>query len=267
MNESELLNLYDRTMRYEANDPLAVREEVPPVVRLVNQEQRRATLVYSQLNNTAADPIIMRERLHYQALGYHFEWNHYAHDQPIDLAERLRAHGFVAEEPEALMVLDLAQAPAALLDLPADNVRRLTDTEELATTLTQFAYLWGNNEHWLAGMLIDTIRRQPGHLSIYVAYVADEPASVAWIRYSSGKPFAGLYGGSTREHYRRRGLYSALVAARAREAQTRGVRYLTIGALPTSRPIVEKLSFKQLGVRTPFLATENTEVTEVRPIL
>jgi GNAT superfamily N-acetyltransferase len=254
-------------MRYEADDPIAVREEVPPIVRLVNHKQRRATVVYSQLNSANAEAVIRRELVHHQALGYHFEWSHYAHDRPVDVAERLCAQGFVAEEPEALMVLDLAQAPAALLDLPEQAVRKLTNTDELVQTLPCFAYLWGNNAHWLAGMLIDTVRRHPERLSIYVAYVADEPASVAWVRYSPGKPCAGLYGGATREHYRRRGLYSALVAARAREAQTRGIRYLTIGALPTSRPTVASFGFKQIGVRTPFLATQNTEVTEVRPIL
>ena len=58
--------------------------------------------------------------------------------------------------------------------------------------------------------------------------------------------FGGLYGGGTRKQYRGRGLYRATVAARARDAVKLGARYLIVDALPTSRPILEKLGFVRL---------------------
>lgn len=47
-------------------------------------------------------------------------------------------------------------------------------------------------------------------------------------------------GASTVERFRRRGLYTALLATRAREAQRRGYRSLTLDASSMSRPIVAR---------------------------
>ena len=58
--------------------------------------------------------------------------------------------------------------------------------------------------------------------------------------------FGGLYGGGTRAGHRGRGFYRALVAARARDARERGATCLLVDALPTSRPILERLGFEHL---------------------
>ncbi|MCA9986957.1 MAG: GNAT family N-acetyltransferase, partial [Anaerolineales bacterium] len=69
--------------------------------------------------------------------------------------------------------------------------------------------------------------------------------------YPAGSQFASLWGGSTIERYRRQGLYTALLAARAQEARGRGVRYLTVDASPMSRPILEKLGFQFIAYSFP----------------
>ena len=61
-----------------------------------------------------------------------------------------------------------------------------------------------------------------------------------------GRAFAGLYGGGTRPDYQGRGVYLALVAARAAEARRRGHRYLTVDARETSRPILQRIGFEPL---------------------
>ena len=81
-------------------------------------------------------------------------------------------------------------------------------------------------------------------MSVYVAYVAGQPASAARIEFHPARQFAELYGGSTVPDQRGRGLYTALVAVRAQEALTRGVRFLTVDASPMSRPILERLGFQ-----------------------
>lgn len=60
---------------------------------------------------------------------------------------------------------------------------------------------------------------------------------------NSASAFAGLYGGATLAAYRGRGFYRTLVAARARDATAAGARYLRVDALPTSRPILERMGF------------------------
>ena len=58
-----------------------------------------------------------------------------------------------------------------------------------------------------------------------------------------GVEFAGLFGGVTLPEFRGRGLYRATVARRAELARERGYRWLYVDALPTSRPILERLGF------------------------
>ena len=59
--------------------------------------------------------------------------------------------------------------------------------------------------------------------------------------------FAGLYGGGVEPAYRGKGIYRALVAARADEARRRGYRYLTVDAADTSAPILARLGFEALA--------------------
>jgi hypothetical protein len=48
-------------------------------------------------------------------------------------------------------------------------------------------------------------------------------------------------------------LYRATVAKRAELARERGYRWLYSDALPTSRPILERLGFVAITTTTPFM--------------
>ncbi len=88
-------------------------------------------------------------------------------------------------------------------------------------------------------------------MSVYVAYVDDQPASAAWIYFPKKSQFASLWGGSTVTDFRKQGLYTALLAVRAQEAKGRQVTYLTVDASPMSRPILEKFGFKMIAYSYP----------------
>jgi len=79
-----------------------------------------------------------------------------------------------------------------------------------------------------------------------------DPAT-GWVRYAKGTEFASLWGGSTLPSWRRRGIYRALVAARARLAVASGYRYLQVDASDNSRPILERLGFVGLTVTVPYV--------------
>src|SRR4029079_14592326 len=53
----------------------------------------------------------------------------------------------------------------------------------------------------------------------------------------------GVSAAGPRPAFGGQGLYRALVAARAREAARLGAQYLIVDALPTSRPILQRLGF------------------------
>jgi GNAT superfamily N-acetyltransferase len=57
----------------------------------------------------------------------------------------------------------------------------------------------------------------------------------------------------TLPEYRGRGLYRATVARRAELAREAGYRWLYVDALPTSRPILERLGFVTLTTTTPYV--------------
>jgi GNAT superfamily N-acetyltransferase len=97
------------------------------------------------------------------------------------------------------------------------------------------------------------MRANPDTLLVYVAYVDGIPVSSARLELPPNNPFAGLWGGSTLPEYRNRGIYTALVATRVQEAQRRGARFVTVDALPTSRPILEKLGFVWVADTVPYL--------------
>ena len=75
----------------------------------------------------------------------------------------------------------------------------------------------------------------------------------AWVNFHDGTDFASLWGGSTLEAYRGRGIYKALVSRRADEAAERGFRFLQVDASPDSRPILERLGLRTLTSTTPWI--------------
>jgi hypothetical protein len=50
------------------------------------------------------DALIARTVAFFEARGEVFEWKAHGHDQPADLPDRLRAHGFVPEDVETVMI-------------------------------------------------------------------------------------------------------------------------------------------------------------------
>ena len=93
----------------------------------------------------------------------------------------------------------------------------------------------------------------PNDAVAVVACVDGQPVSGGRVDLDPGVEFAGLFGGVTLPEFRRRGLYRATVARRAELARERGYRWLYVDALPTSRPILERLGFVKLTTTTPFV--------------
>jgi len=86
-----------------------------------------------------------------------------------------------------------------------------------------------------------------------LAMAGDQPVSGSRIDFHDGTEFASLWGGGTLEAWRGKGIYRAMVGYRARLAAERGARYLRVDALPTSRPILERLGFARLSTTVPYL--------------
>lgn len=229
-------------------------ERVGQVVRKVSERPGGWNgIEWSDLDESSADAAIAEQVRFFGGLGREFEWKYYAHDRPADLPERLTAAGFVAGDAEALMVAATAAVPAAVL--PAGL--RLVDVDPehgTAAGLAQVAAVheaaFGTDHAWMADALAGPVAA--GTTIAVLVLNGDEPVSAARIDLHPGTDFASLWGGGTVPAWRGRGIYRATVAHRAAIARVHGHHYLRTDALPTSRPILERIGFTRIDTTIPF---------------
>jgi len=259
MELQAILDWYDRDQRRDAVNPGARREATSAVIRHVALHEPLSYITYSSVTVLTADDAIQEQIDYFAKLGHSFEWTAYSHDSPTDLKSRLLRHGFEPEEPETILVLELESMGPALFPRVTHEIRRIREVADLADVVSVNVAAkgakadWDWHAHSLAARLKRELQEIPDRLSVYVAYCDGVPASSGWIRFDPASPFASLWGGSTLPEFRKRGLYTALVATRAQEARERGARFLTVDAQSLSRPILEKLGFRVLTVATPMV--------------
>ncbi len=245
---AQLLAIFDQEQRQEVRFFDVRREMTPHVVRFLPREGldgNGGVVVYSCLSRENADEVIHEQVAYFEDLGLDLQWKAYEHDTPADLPARLIAQGFEPLDPEAVVVLDLEEAPASLWEPVTHDVRRIEDPEAIRDVIAVQTEVWQEDfPAWLAEHLRQELLQAGELVAVYVAYVDGTAASSAWVRFHPGSHFASLWGGSTVSEYRRRGLYTALLAARAQEARRRGVGFLTVDASPMSQPILERLGFR-----------------------
>lgn len=165
----------------------------------------------------------------------HVEWKYHSHDEPADLPERLVAAGLEPEDEETVLVAE----PASIPPPPADV--DLREEPEIFSRLA--AHVFGRSHG----------SGSPKNSVAAVAYVDGQPVSGGRVHLEPGVEFAGLFGGVTLPEFRGRGLYRATVARRAELAREHGYRWLYVEALPTSRPILERLGFVAITTTTPYV--------------
>jgi GNAT superfamily N-acetyltransferase len=246
MDREMVRALYDRQERRDAVIPGLRREAAAGVVRQVDPAGVFNTVLYSDLAPDTVERAIQEQIGYFRDLHMGFEWKLYGHDGPVDLGDRLAAIGLRADEMESVMVLDLEEN-SALLSLPLHpGVRRIAEPEGLSAVAAVQEAVWGRSSPDMMESFARDLVEHPESLSFYVVEVDGTPVSSARISYTPGSDFAGLWGGSTDPRFRGQGLYTALVAARAREASGRGRRYLTVDAGSMSAPILGKLGFEDI---------------------
>jgi len=233
-----LLAAFDAQARAAPPDPPpgVWHESDGPLVRVVGQERG----FISAPRDTGArgadlDRLILRQRDYFAARGEAVEWKTYGYDEPADLPGRLRAAGFVPEDPETVVVA-LTTAIAAAPVLPDGvTIRQVTADKDMRRIGAMESEVWHTDREWTGEHLIREIAAAPDD---YIVLTAEA---------------AGLWGGATLAEWRGRGIYRALVARRAQLAAARGVRYLQVDASSDSAPILRRLGFQPLTTTTPYV--------------
>jgi predicted N-acetyltransferase YhbS len=225
--------------------------EVLPHLTRVAARGGHHWVAFSSLMSANPDAVIAEQAAHYRARAAEVEWKVYGHDRPHDLRARLARHGFEAGETEAVLALDLHDRAAWITDPPAHEVRRVSDEGQLRRYRAAAETIFGKDYGYVTDEIAQGIREGSTEHLGFVAVQDGAAVSVGRLYTHPLSAFGGLYGGGTLETHRGRGLYRAVVAARAREAAALGARYLIVDAMPTSRPILERLGFVRLTETWP----------------
>jgi len=231
-------------MRRDPEPAAGVRyERVGSVVRSVGLWN---IVLASELADLQAAAAAVEQQAEYaRTAGLQLEWKLFAHDRPAGLASILERAGFVADESETLMVLDLDTAVTSGVLLPDGvEIRRVVDVEGVEDFVGVATLAFGRNDASKASEYVRLLGDST--MQLFVVYRDGIPVSSGRLNLPDGRVFASMWGGSTVAEHRGLGLYRALVARRADVARQRGYRYLTTDARETSRPILERVGFVPL---------------------
>jgi hypothetical protein len=255
IEQRELLSLLDRE-RQTVVYPGVTRFSGRGVVRDISADGKTGEVVYSSCSEGEVDRVIEYQVQAARRGRYELEWKVYGHDQPRCLGDRLTAAGFAAGAREAFMVFLASDESVGRFGAIHSDIRRVTSGEGLRDYQIVREEVSGQICEAEVGRYASMLEKHPNNMSVYVAYVDGEPAACGRIYFHASSRFAGLYGGNTRERFRRRGLFTQMVAVRVREALSRGVVNLCVDALPTSEPILRKHGFQGVTHTQPFCLLE-----------
>ena len=265
MSPGELLRLYDEQVRGTTAQraPASWTASTDgPVFRAFTAHQGFAMLTRdaADLGHDDLAALVDRTFAHFAEHGQPFEWKVFDHDR-ADLVPLLLAAGAEPEEHEALVLgraAPLAGAPVLPAGLALREVRERADLDRIGVLHTE---VWGEDWGWLADDLESRLDDPVDPVRVFVVEdtaADDRMVSAAWLSPTVGTRIAGLWGGSTLAAYRRRGIYRALVAVRARLALELGYDLLQVDASDDSRPILERLGLQTVGGTTPYVARSAT---------
>jgi hypothetical protein len=255
VDTAALLAAYDAQMRTPSGTvPSGVTHEYDgPLLRIVGGPVGRIRAPRDVgVAGAELDRLIARQRDYFQARGQGVEWKLRAHDRPADLPDRLLAAGFVPQEPSAVL-LGFAGEVATEPVLPDGVVlRRVSEAGDLRRFADHQTEVWGFDCSWVAADLGARVSADPGQITIWVAEAGTRFVCTAFAVYHPGTDFVALLGGATRPEWRRRGLYRAMIAGRAREAVVRGFRLLHVDASAASAPVLRRCGFHEITTSTHY---------------
>lgn len=255
-DHADLLAKYDEQLRTDAPSAIAVTLLGP--LHLVSFPWGQGWVTYRDLDGAGAATI---QRWVGEVLD-HFrsdpairkvKWKARGHDDAPGLHEALLEHGFGAREPESVMI-GTARALAVDVALPDGIVlRRIRDEPDVRRMAQMQREVFGDVD--VDDMTTALLHRQSvdGTMELWVAEHQDRIVSSGRLEPVAGTDFAGVWGGSTVEDWRGRGIYRALTAARARSALRRGKTLIQSDSTDKSRPILERHGFLAVTTIRPYV--------------
>ncbi len=259
-DSGRFLAAYDEQLRTDAETPSAVAVTRLGPLRLVTFSGGRGFVTYQDLDGSdaeAIDRLVGAALAHFQAdpAITRVEWKTRGHDRAPGLHESLLGHGFVAEEPESIMI---GEARRLAVDVPLPDgvtLRQVSEESDVHAMSAMSAQAFGDSPAeaaTIAEALLLRLSRDDG-MELWVAESDGQVVSAGRLEPVAGTDFAGIWGGSTLKEWRGRGIYRAMTAARARSALRMGKTLINSDSTEDSRPILERYGFLKVSTTTPYL--------------
>jgi hypothetical protein len=254
----EYLAAYDDQLRTDAETPSAVRIDRLGPLRLARFAGGRGFISYRDLGG--ADAAAVEELVEGALANYRddpaiskVEWKSRGHDRAPGLHEALVRNGFEPGEPESIMIGE-ARLLAVDVALPVGvELRRITAEADVRSMAAMQDEVFGEPiADEVAESALRRLQLGTG-MELWVAEVEGQIVCAGRLEPVAGTEFAGIWGGATRPEWRRRGIYRALTAARARSALSMGKRLINSDSTEDSRPILERAGLVKVSTTTPYL--------------
>lgn len=257
MTVQDYLAAYDAQLRTDAETPSATSVAVLGPLRLVTFGGGRGFVTYADLGGADAATIadwVAQALEHYRADPEitRVEWKTRGHDRAPGLHEALVANGFRPDETESIMIGE-ARLLAVDVELPEGvELRRIAGEEDVRAMSEMQAQVFdGDFAEEMTSALMTRLARDDG-MELWVAEADGAIVSSGRLEPVPDTEFAGIWGGATVPAWRRRGIYRALTAERARSALRLGKRLMNSDSTEFSRPILERAGFVRVSTTTPY---------------
>lgn len=256
---AHLLRAYDDQLRGDTEVPDAVHVERVGPLWLATFLGGQGFITYRELPGDAGEV----STLVAQALA-HFrdgtdvssvEWKTRQHDEAPGLEQALTAHGFVAEEPESIMI---GEAAALAVEVPVPEgveIRRIASVDDVWAAAEMQGRVF-DDPLWRSRA--ETTQRRfeaSDGQEFWIVTAGDQVISAGRLEPVDGTDFAGIWGGATTPEWRGRGIYRALTARRAQVALDLGKTMINSDSTEFSRPILERSGFVKVSTTTPYVWT------------
>jgi len=258
-DKTRLLAAYDQQLRTDAETPSALTVTALGPLRLVTFAAGRGFVTYRDLGGADADEVVRlvgAARAHFEAdpAVKRVEWKTRSHDHAPGLHQALLDNGFSPDEPESIMI---GEAERLAVDVPLPDgvtLRRIEEPADVRAMCAMSAQAFGDSEEEAAEMADALVRRLAldDAMELWVAEADGQVVSAGRLEPVAGTDFAGIWGGSTLEEWRGRGIYRALTSARASSALRAGKTLIQSDSTEYSRPILERYGFLKVSTTTPY---------------
>lgn len=259
-----LLAAYDDQLRTRAEVPSADSVTATGPLLLATYSGGRGFITYRDLRQADGSPATAASVTALVAAAVeHFladpqvsrvEWKTRSHDLAPGLHEALLSHGFGPSDPESVMIGDVDLLAMDVHLPPGVTIRRVHTPQDVARVERVAGAVFGSSPTEIEAMTAEVIARSQSDpsLQVWCAEAEGEIVTTGRLELVPGTEFAGIWGGSTLPQWRGRGIYRELTAARAREAQRLGVRWIHSDSTEFSRPILERSGLVTVTTTTPY---------------